>query len=227
MAELITGLEVAAVRANLVRVRAEIAAAAARGGRAPDTVTIVAATKYVAHDEMGVLAEAGITTVGENREQDLRAKVERYGDAFSWEFIGHLQSRKVKAVAPLVRRIHSASSDSVLSQLERHAPDLPHELEVLVEVNVSGEEAKSGLAPADLDAYLERLRSIETVRAAGLMTMPPRAETPEDSRRWFAALRDLASARNLPELSMGTTQDYVVAVEEGATLVRIGTSLFR
>jgi pyridoxal phosphate enzyme (YggS family) len=227
MAELITGLQVEAVSAGLARTRQRIADAAARAGRDPADVELVAATKYVALDEMGTLADAGITVVGENRAQDLQAKVVAYGERFTWDFIGHLQSRKVKVVAPLVRRIHSVSSDSVLAQLAKVGPALERELEVLVEVNVSGEDAKSGLAPAGLDAYLARLMQIEGVRAVGLMTMPPRAERPEDSRRWFALLADLAGARDLPHLSMGTTQDFEVAVEEGATLVRIGTSIFR
>lgn len=227
MAELITGLRPDAVRDGLARVRRRIDEAAARAGRDPAGIEIVAATKYVALEEMGTLAEAGIVTVGENRAQDLQAKVDAYGDRFAWEFIGHLQSRKVKVVAPLVRRIHSVSSDSVLTQLERVAPGLDRELDVLVEVNVSGEEAKSGLSPGALDAYLERLGAIEGIAPVGLMTMPPRAETAEDSRRWFAALTALAQARGLPHLSMGTTQDFEVAVEEGATLVRIGTSIFR
>lgn len=227
MAELITGLQVDAVRAGLARVRERIDTAAARAGRDPQAVELVAATKYVALNEMGTLADAGITVVGENRAQDLQAKVDRYGDRFTWDFIGHLQSRKVKVVAPLVRRIHSVSSDSVLAQLEKVGPALGRDLEVLVEVNVSGEEAKSGLAPAALGAYLERLGGIAGVRPVGLMTMPPRAGTPEDSRRWFALLAELAAAHGLPHLSMGTTQDFEVAVEEGATLVRIGTSIFR
>lgn len=227
MAELITGLQVEAVRAGLARTRERIGAAAARAGRDPGDVELVAATKYVAREEMGTLADAGITVVGENRAQDLQAKVAAYGERFTWDFIGHLQSRKVKVVAPLVRRIHSVSSDSVLTQLEKVGPALGRELEVLVEVNVSGEEAKSGLAPPDLDPYLARLAEIPGVRAVGLMTMPPRAERPEDSRRWFALLAELAAARDLPHLSMGTTQDFEVAVEEGATLVRIGTSIFR
>jgi pyridoxal phosphate enzyme (YggS family) len=219
LAELITGLTAERVRANLAEVRERIAAAAARAGRDPGAIEIVAAVKYVPADELGALAQAGITVAGENRAQDLLAKVQAHGDAFTWDFIGHLQSRKVKQVAPLVRLIHSVATDSVLEQLARHAPP---GLRVLVEVNVAGEDAKSGLAPDDLDAFIERC----PVPVAGLMTMPPLASDPEDSRRWFAALRELAAARGLAELSMGTTQDYDVAVEEGATLVRIGTSLF-
>jgi pyridoxal phosphate enzyme (YggS family) len=218
LAELITGLTADRVRANLAEVRERIAAAAARAGRDPAEIEIVAAVKYVPAGELGTLAEAGITVAGENRAQDLVAKIEAHGDAFTWDFIGHLQSRKVKQVAPLVRLIHSVATDSVLAQLERHAPP---QLRVLVEVNVAGEDGKGGVAPADLDAFVERC----PVPVAGLMTMPPLAAEAEDSRRWFAALRELAAARGLPELSMGTTQDYEVAVEEGATLVRIGTSL--
>ena len=219
MAQLVTGLTAERVRANLGEVRERIAAAAARAGRDPGEIEIVAAVKYVPAAELGVLAEAGITVVGENRAQDLLAKTEAHGDAFTWDFIGQLQSRKVKQIAPLVRLIHSVATDSVLAQLERHAPP---DLRVLVEVNVAGEEGKGGVAPADLEAFVERC----PVAVVGLMTMPPLVAVARDSRRWFAALRELAAARGLPELSMGTTQDYEIAVEEGATLVRIGTSLF-
>jgi uncharacterized pyridoxal phosphate-containing UPF0001 family protein len=213
-------LDPARVRANLAEVRDEIAQAAARAGRDPDAVEVCAATKYVPLEEMGALAEAGVELVGENRQQDLAAKRERYGDRFAWDFIGHLQSRKVKAVLPHVRLIHSVATDSVLAQLGRHGgPDT----EVLVEVNVSGEAGKSGVAPGDLGAFLERC----PVRAVGLMTMPPLATDPEASRPHFAALRELAKRHGLERLSMGTTQDFAVAVEEGATIVRVGTRLYR
>jgi PLP dependent protein len=215
----ITGLTAERVRANLAEVRERIAAAAARAGRDAGDVEIVGAAKYVPAGELGALADAGVTVLGENRAQDLRAKVDAHGDAFTWDFIGHVQSRKVKQIAPLVRLIHSVATDSVLEQLARHAPA---ELRVLVEVNVAGEAGKGGVAPDDLAAFVERC----PVPVAGLMTMPPLAETPEDSRPWFEALRELAAAHGLSELSMGTTQDYEVAVEEGATLVRIGTRLF-
>jgi pyridoxal phosphate enzyme (YggS family) len=219
LAELISGLTAERVRANLAEVRERIAAAAARASRDPGEVEIVAAVKYVPADQLAALAEGGVTVVGENRAQDLQAKIAAHGDAFTWDFIGHVQSRKVKQIAPLVRLIHSVSTESVLEQLGRHAtPDL----RVLVEVNVADEEGKDGVVPAALDAFLERC----PVPVAGLMTMPPLARSPEDSRRWFAALRELAGERGLSELSMGTTQDYEVAVEEGATLVRIGTRLF-
>ena len=219
MAQLIEGLEADRVRANLAEVRDEIARAAATAGRDPDTVEVLAAVKYVALDELGVLAQAGITTVGENRAQELERKAAAH-PGLTWDFIGQLQSRKVKQVAPLVRRIHSVASESALAQLAKHARP---GLEVLVEVDIAGEEGKAGVAPGDLGAFIERC----AVPVVGLMTMPPLAERPEDSRRWFAALRDLAERHGLPELSMGTTQDFAVAVEEGATCVRIGTRLFR
>ncbi|CAA9492715.1 MAG: UPF0001 protein YggS [uncultured Solirubrobacteraceae bacterium] len=220
MTQLVTGLTAQRVRANLAEVRERIAAAAARAGRDPADVEIVAAVKYVPVQELAALAQGGVTVVGENRAQDLEAKVAAHGDAFTWDFIGHVQSRKVKQIAPLARLIHSVSTDSVLEQLGRHAPP---QLRVLVEVNVAGEEGKGGVAPAALDAFLERC----PVPVIGLMTMPPLAQAPDESRRWFAVLRELAEARGLRELSIGTTQDYEVAVEEGATLVRIGTQLFR
>ncbi len=220
MAELIAGLEPERVRANLAEVREEIAQAAARGGRDPAGVEVCAAIKYVSIEDMGALADAGIELVGENRQQDLAAKHERWGERFTWDFIGHLQSRKVKSVLPYVRLIHSVATDSVLRQLGRHGTP---ETEVLVEVNVSGEEGKSGIAPGELDAFLGRC----PVRVGGLMTMPPLVDDPEASRPHFAALRELAERHGLPRLSMGTTQDFAVAVEEGATIVRIGMRLYR
>ncbi len=220
MAELIQDLDPDRVRANLERVREDIAAAAARAGREPTDVELCAAVKYVPVEETGALVEAGITLAGENRQQDLSARAERFGDGLALDFIGHLQSRKVKLVLPQARLIHSVASDSVLAQLERHGTG---DTEVLVEVNLSGEENKSGVAPEDLDAFLERC----PVRVGGLMTMPPLADDPETSRPWFARLRDLAAERGLARLSMGTSQDYAVAVEEGATIVRVGTMLYR
>jgi pyridoxal phosphate enzyme (YggS family) len=221
VAQLITGLTAERVRANLAEAHARVAAAAARAGRDAAAVQIVAAAKYVPVDELGVLAQAGVTVVGENRAQDLVAKDAAHAGAFEWDFIGHLQSRKAKLIAPLVRTIHSLCSDSAADALLRLEGAAPR---VLVQVNVAGEEGKDGIAPAALDAFLERCAGLDV---AGLMTMPPLAQRAEDSRRWFAALRELAAARGLQELSMGTTQDYEVAVEEGATLVRIGTSLYR
>ena len=204
------------VRANLERIRSEIAAT----GRDPADVQILAAVKYVAVEELAVLAEAGIELVGENVAQELVAKAQAHPGTFTWDFIGHLQSRKVRQVLPHVRYIETVASDSALEELRRHGNA---STEVLVEVNVAGEAGKSGIAPADLPGFLER----SPVRVVGLMTMPPLAGAPEDSRRHFAALRELAREHGLPQLSMGTSQDYIVAIEEGATIVRLGTSLYR
>jgi pyridoxal phosphate enzyme (YggS family) len=215
VAELIRGLDAARVRENLERVREQIAGA----GRDPAGVELLAAVKYVPLEEMDVLAEAGIEVAGENRAQDLEAKAAAHPE-LTWDFIGHLQSRKVKQVLPHVRYVHSVSTDSVLRQLERHGTP---ETEVLVEVNVAGEEGKSGIAPAELDEFIVRC----PVSVVGLMTMPPLAEDPEDSRPWFHALAGLAADRGLLHLSMGTSQDYLVAVREGATIVRLGTTLYR
>ena len=215
MAERLTfsGLRAAAVRDNLERVRERIATA----GGDVDAVALCAATKYIPAEELPVLAEAGITLVGENRAQDLIAKQEAHGDLFEWDFIGVLQSRKVRDVAPRVRLIHSLASDSALAQLEKHPAKA-----VLVEVNLSGEESKAGIAPDALGDFIARC----PVPVLGLMTMPPLASNPEDSRHWFARLAELAAAHSLRELSMGTTQDFEVAVAEGATIVRLGTVLY-
>jgi pyridoxal phosphate enzyme (YggS family) len=224
VAQLIEGLTVERVRSNLERVNEDIAGACARAGREPGAVQLLAAVKYVAADELPVLADAGIALVGENRAQELERKVAAPGgERLTWDFIGHLQSRKVRQILPHVRLIHSVGSDSVVRELGRHAPSGTR---VLVEVNIAGEEGKSGIAPGALDAFIERCRAEGGVDVAGLMTMPPRAEEPADSRRWFAALAELAAERGLPELSMGTTQDFAVAVEEGATIVRVGTKLY-
>jgi pyridoxal phosphate enzyme (YggS family) len=222
MVELIRGLEVERVRANLAAVRAEVAAAAERAGRDPGEIEILAAGKYVPAEELPVLAEAGIALVGENRAQDLQAKVAAHGDLFRWDFIGALQSKHVRAIVAHVRLIHSLASDSALGELERHIDRAHPGLRVLVEVNLAGDPAKSGIAPQRLDAFIAR----SPVPVAGLMTMPPLASDPELSRPWFGRLRELAHERGLRELSMGTTQDFAVAVQEGATIVRIGTRLY-
>jgi PLP dependent protein len=222
MAQLISDLHSEAIGENLDRVRDEIVHAAARGGRDPLGVEVLAATKYIAPEDLPKLAEAGITLVGENRAQDLQAKVAAHGELFTWDFIGALQSRRVRLILPHVRLIHSVASDSVLRELERHRELARPGLRILIEVNVAREPGKAGVAPDELDAMIER----SPLPVAGLMTMPPLSPDPEDSRRWFAALRELADARGLPELSMGTTQDYLIAVEEGASIVRIGTRLY-
>jgi PLP dependent protein len=177
----------------------------------PD-VTVVVATKYVSLEDMSVLAEAGVEVVGENRAQDLERKHAEYGDVFRWHFIGHLQSNKVKVVNRLCELVHSLASESAARRLE---------IPALVEVNLAGEASKSGVPPEQI----ERLRALAP-DVRGLMTMPPLADDAELSRPYFRRLRELAAAHGLPELSMGTSQDYRVAVEEGATLVRVGSALF-
>jgi uncharacterized pyridoxal phosphate-containing UPF0001 family protein len=197
------------VRRNLDEIRAQL----------PDpSITVLAAVKYLDADDLPALWEGGIRVVGENRAQALEQKAAAHGD-FTWDFIGLLQSRKVRTVLPLVRWIHSVASDSVLRELAKHATP---QTEVLVEVNVAGEEGKSGLAPGALADFVARC----PVKVVGLMTMPPFTERPEDSRRWFAALAQLAADNGLRELSMGTTQDFAVAAQEGATIIRVGSRLY-
>ena len=199
------------VAANVAAIREEIG---------PD-VEIVAAVKYLPVEDLAALAAGGITVAGENRAQELEAKAAAH-PGFTWDFIGQLQSRKVKVIAPLVRRIHSVASDSALRELGKlEAPP-----EILLEVNVAEEEGKAGVLPADFDRFLDDARATGAP-VVGLMTMPPHAEVPEDSRRWFAALKDLAERHGLEHLSMGTTQDYAVAAQEGATMVRVGSRLYR
>jgi pyridoxal phosphate enzyme (YggS family) len=219
MARVITGLDPAKVRANADRVRSEIAAAAERAGRDPDAVSLLAAVKYVPLEELHTLAEAGVTILGENRAQELKAKAEAHPGTFTWHFIGQLQSRKVKQIVPYAELIHSVASESALKQLATHHTDAT---KILIEVDVAGEESKAGIPPDELPRYLES----SPVPVAGLMTMPPFTEDPEASRPYFAALRELAQRHGLEHLSMGTSQDYAVAVEEGATIVRIGSVLF-
>jgi PLP dependent protein len=196
------------VRENLARVREEL----------PDHVQVLAAVKYVALEDLGALAEAGVELVGENRAQELEAKAAAHPE-FRWHFIGQLQSRKVKLILPHVELIHSVASDSALRQLEKHGSA---DTRILVEVNVAGEEDKAGIAPGELADFIARC----PVTVTGLMTMPPFAEDPEASRPHFAALKRLADEHGLTELSMGTSQDYRVAAEEGATIVRLGTILY-
>ena len=191
-----------ALRAAYERVRGEVG---------PD-VTIVAATKYVSLEDMAALADAGVPVVGENRAQDLERKHAVYGDAFRWHFIGHLQSRKAKAVNELCELCHSLASESAAKRLT---------IPALVEVNLSGEPTKSGIAPDELPRFLELYGDVR-----GLMTMPPASDDPEASRPYFRRLRELAEEHGLSELSMGTSQDYRVAVEEGATYIRIGSVLY-
>ena len=210
------------VRANLKTVRSEIVTAASAVGRDPGEVSVLAACKYVPVEELGALAAAGIELLGENRAQDLQRKAQAHGELFEWDFIGALQSKHVRAIVPHVRVIHSLASDSALRELERNLDRARPGLRALVEVNLSGEPSKAGIAPEQLGPFLAR----SPVPIVGLMTMPPLADGAEASRPWFRRLRELAGEHGLRELSMGTTQDFAVAVQEGATLVRIGTRLY-
>jgi PLP dependent protein len=176
-------------------------------------VTVVVATKYVGLDDLDALAEAGVEVVGENRAQDLQAKHARHGDAFRWHFIGHLQSRKAPLVSELCELCHSLATESAARKLT---------IPALLEVNLSGEPTKSGVTPEELPVLLEAYPDVR-----GLMTMPPATEDPEASRPYFRSLRELAEHHGLRELSMGTSQDYRIAAEEGATFVRVGAVLWQ
>jgi len=198
-----SGLSAEAVRARYERVREEVG----------PHVTVVAAAKYVSVEDLGALAEAGIEVVGENRAQDLEAKHAAHGDAFRWHFIGHLQSRKARVVNRICELVHSLDSESAARRLE---------IPALVQVNLAGEASKSGVPPEELPELLEIYPDVR-----GLSTMPPAAEDPEESRPYFRKLRELAEEHGLTQLSMGTSQDYKVAAEEGATMIRIGSVLYR
>jgi PLP dependent protein len=223
VAELIADITTERVRANLLRVRDEIVLAAVTAGRDPSEVQVLAATKYVPLEQLPAIADAGVWVVGENRAQDLQRKVAAHGERFAWHFVGQLQSRRVGLIVPHVRLIHSLASESALQALEHHREVARAGMEVLVQVNVAREPGKAGVAPEELPLYLER----SPFPVAGLMTMPPIAADPEESRPWFAALRELAWEHRLSELSMGTSQDYQIAVEEGSTIIRLGSALFR
>jgi PLP dependent protein len=198
-----SALSAETVRSNYERIQAELG----------QNVTIVAATKYVHVEQLGVLAGAGIEVIGENRAQDLEAKHARHGDAFRWHFIGHLQSRKAKTVNEICELCHSLASESAARRLT---------IPALVEVNLSGEESKSGVPESDLEDFLALYSEVR-----GLMTMPPETGDPEASRRYFRRLRELAERYGLQELSMGTSQDYRVGADEGATMVRLGSILYQ
>jgi PLP dependent protein len=215
LVDLIEGLTAETVRTNLERVNERLAAV----GPKPGEVQILAAVKYLPEPELAALAAGGITLAGENRAQDLVEKAPSHPD-LTWDFIGALQSRKVAQILPHVRYVHSVASASALAQLGKHGNE---QTKVLIEVNVAGDPDKAGVTAAQLPAFIERC----PVTVVGLMTMPPLAAEPEQSRRHFANLRELAEMHGLSELSMGTSQDYEVAAQEGATIIRLGSLLFR
>jgi pyridoxal phosphate enzyme (YggS family) len=220
------------VRANLAEARERVRDACVRAGRDPDSVEILAATKYVPAELMGALVEGGLTLAGENTAQALEAKHRQWGDAITFDFIGHLQSRKTKTVLPLARLVHSVQSESVLDRVEREEG---RGAGLLLQVNLAGEESKDGVALEDVDAFLEAASARPHVRFSGLMAMPPLASDPDATRPCFAALRELAerlerdwaSRHDFSILSMGTSQDFEAAVEEGATICRLGGVLYR
>jgi PLP dependent protein len=219
------------VGVRFAEVRERVAVAARGAGRDPSAVKILVATKYVAAADMGVLRDAGIRLVGENKAQDLVTKHGLYGDAFDYHFIGHLQSRKTRLVLPIVTLIHSVCSLSVVQEIEARAAK---PTDVLLEVNIADEPSKSGLAPRHIDAFLAAAGASPRVRFTGLMCMPPLGESADETRRRFAHTRELAERLSaawrgtytFEELSMGTSADYEIAVAEGATIVRVGSVLF-
>ena len=221
----------ASVRERFAEVEQRVAAAAAAAGRDPARVKVLVATKYVAAADMGVLRDAGIRLIGENRAQDLVAKAALFGDAFEYHFIGHLQSRKTRLVLPLVTLIHSVSSVSVVQEIEARATKATN---VLLEVNIAEEPSKSGVAPRLIDAFLWEASACPQARFSGLMCMPPLSAGHAETQRHFAHLRELAERLStawrgtytFDELSMGTSADYEIAVTEGATIVRVGSVLF-
>jgi pyridoxal phosphate enzyme (YggS family) len=217
MVDQLTSLDAAVVALNVMRVRAEIIDA----GRDPDDIDLLAAIKYLPAELLPALAAGGVSTVGENRAQALEEKqAAATPELFAaWDFIGQLQSRKVKDLLGRVRYIHSLASESALEQLNRHDPQ---GTQVLIEVNVADDPDKSGIAPDELADFIARAE----IPVVGLMTMPPSAKDPEQSRPSFARLAELAREHSLAHLSMGTTQDYRVAIEEGATIIRLGSGLF-
>ena len=221
MAAVSRELDAELLATRIAQARERIDAAASVAGRRGGDVELLFAGKHVAVAKLGKLADAGVTLIGENRAQDLEAKVAAWGERFTWDFIGQLQSRKVKVIVPHVRLIHSLASESAARALAREVERARHGIAALIEVNVAGEEGKGGVLPEAIDSLIEAC----PIPVRGLMTMPPATEHPERNRRWFAALRQLAEARGLPTLSMGTSQDYAVAVEEGATIVRLGRGL--
>ena len=223
--------KVEVVRERFAEVGARVARAASVAGRDPAAVRVLVATKYVAAENLGVLRDAGVRLIGENRAQDLVTKQALYGDAFEYHFIGHLQSRKTRLVVPLVSLIHSVGSMSVVQEIEARATK---ETAVLLEVNIAGEDSKSGIAPGQVDVFLEEAAAMHKVRFAGLMCMPPLFEDPEEARPFFARTCQLAERLSttwrgtytFEQLSMGTSADYEIAAQEGATIVRVGSVLF-
>lgn len=217
---------------NFARVRAQIAEAAARCGRRAEEVTLIAVSKTHGPEEVREAVAAGQVLFGENRVQEARAKAPLLPGALQWHLIGHLQSNKVRQALGLFERIQSIDTVEMARDVNRVAGELGLFPKVFLEVNVAGEGSKFGFQPEALRARMEELLALDRVTVDGLMTIPPYASEPEDARVYFAALRELRDRLStefgvaLPELSMGMSGDFTVAIEEGATFVRVGTALF-
>src|SRR5262245_23385842 len=214
------------IRANLERVQAAIAAACGRAGRSPGEVLLIAVSKTVETDRIRIAIEAGVSALGENRVQEAKEKVEALGHPVPWHLIGHLQTNKARDAVAVFDVVHSVDRLELARELERRASAGQRVLDVLLEVNLGREPAKSGVEPDALGALLDGLAGLAHLRPRGLMAIPPVAESPEQTRRWFQTLRGLGERHGLPELSMGMSADYEVAIEEGATMVRVGTAIF-
>ncbi len=214
------------IRANVERVRERVARAAERAGRRPEDVLLVAVSKTVEAERVRAAVAAGITALGENRVQEARAKIAEIGRPAAWHLIGHLQTNKARDAVELFDVIHSVDRVELARELDRRAHARDRVVRVLLQVNVGGEATKGGVAPAAVAETLEALVPLRNLAVRGLMTIPPEVERAEEARGWFQALRKLAERHALPELSMGMSGDFEVAVEEGATMVRVGTAIF-
>ena len=214
------------IRANLERVRERIARAAERAGRRAEDVLLIGVSKTVEVARIREAVAAGVPALGENRVQEARAKVAALGRPVPWHLVGHLQTNKVKEALGLFDVIHSLDRLELAKELDRRARSAGRAVDALVEVNVAGEPSKGGVAPEGLGVLLDAVAGLDHVRVRGLMAIPPEAGDPEDSRAWFRALGKLGERHGLAALSMGMSADFEVAIEEGATMVRIGTAIF-
>jgi pyridoxal phosphate enzyme (YggS family) len=214
------------VKMNLDRVRERVARAAARAGRRPDDVLLIGVSKTVEEDRIRAAVAAGIAALGENRVQEAKAKIEALGRPVPWHLIGHLQTNKARDAVALFDVIHSVDRLDLAREIDKRAQAAGRVVEALVEVNVANEAQKGGVAPDGLAALLDAMSALTAVRVRGLMAIPPAVENADDARPWFSALRTLAERHGLKELSMGMSADFEAAIEEGATMVRVGTAIF-
>ena len=214
------------IRANLERVRERVARAAERAGRRASDVLLVGVSKTVDTARIRQAIEAGVPALGENRVQEAKEKVTELGRPVPWHLIGHLQTNKARDAVELFDVIHSLDRLDLAKELDKRARSRGRTVDALIEVNVAGEASKGGVAPDGLDALLDAVAALPAIKVRGLMAIPPEAKEPDDSRVWFKALRKQAERLVFPELSMGMSGDFEVAIEEGATIVRVGTAIF-